>query len=153
MLAPAIRNAAVAILVLATVGLARTQACGSKPLVVTAGKPAELTRESLRGLSLDRELILHVMRYEPAARGTVAVVVSLRGTDAGQARELGRFGIFPDAPFEADQPEAAMRFRIPLSQEDVTRLADPRASLVISLEPAGGAGEGARVELRASDRM
>jgi hypothetical protein len=55
--------------------------------------------------------------------------------------------MFPDAPYAAERPDAGQRFRIAIEPDDAAFLGDASVRMVVSIEPAGGTGEGARITL------
>jgi hypothetical protein len=91
---------------------------------------------------------LSVVGFTPPAKGGVQAVVGLQDDGGGAARELGRFGIFPNEAFRAGSPAEAQRFffRLPPPRAGGTA-GSGRAKLSVDLVPYRGTGEGARLEL------
>ncbi len=95
--------------------------------MATAASPAEL--RPARCITSDpgapASITLRVVGYVPPRGGTVVAVVRLRNISTHVAREIGRFGIFPDASFTAATADAAQRFGFPLSDSDLAFSKDP----------------------------
>jgi hypothetical protein len=71
-------------------------------------------------------------------------VVKARSDGSQEEREIGRFGVFPNAEFRASDLSKAQRYGLPLPQE----LAGAKAlKLHVYLVPLRGDGSSARLEL------
>ena len=115
--------------------------------VATPGAPARLGLDILRS-DIARSpsgLVLRVTAYEPPRVGTVAIVARLENARTGETREVGRFGMFPDAPFRAASPNDAQRFALKLGIIDLEWVQRAETHVSVVLEPAGGDGAGARL--------
>ncbi len=136
----------VASAVVAAVVLVRSQT-PVDVLVATPGSPAEMGLESVRTAALrsPSALVLRLTAYQPPRVGTVAVVARLKNPRTGQTREIGRFGIFPDAPFTATTANDAQRFGLTLGAVDLEWLGRADTRVTVSIEPSGGTGAGARL--------
>ena len=122
--------------------------------VATVAKPAELPAKQItrvRSGQPPRTLNLSVVDYTPPREGTVAAVVTLANAHLRIRRDLGRFGVYPNAPFTAEKPDDAQRFGFQLAPEDVVLLQDAGTQVVVSLEPSAGARDGARLVLGAAE--
>ena len=117
----------------------RSLATVDKPAVVATTPPTEAANKN-------RRLILTVTGFQPPESGAVQVVVDARTAAGGQ--EIGRFGIFPNAPFTASEPSRGQRFGLPWPSE-LAGL-DHSVTLNVHLVPLRGTGEGARLEVGAA---
>lgn len=57
-------------------------------------------------------LDIGVRAYRPPRRGAVEAVVAVRAGDGGPGQEVGRFSIFPNEPFGADDARRARTYRL-----------------------------------------
>jgi hypothetical protein len=84
------------------------------------------------------------MAYTPPSEGVVQGAVRVQTSDSGTEQEIGRFSLFPNVEFRAEDPSQAQRFSFPLPAE----LAGVRpVMLKILLLPLRGDGKGARLEI------
>lgn len=152
---PRARTASGAAGLVAVIALAGIAAAGDdpaavaipgRPALVTAAPPAAGTDSAAAGPS-STYVELSVLGFTPPASGGVQAVVSLRGKDGEPARELGRFGLFPNEAFAADGPADAQRFVFRLPREGAQDDVREGAELSVGLVPYEGNGEGARLEL------
>jgi len=118
----------------------RTVATVDRPAVVTA-VPSAPERGAAGGSG---RVILGVTGFVPSPDGTVQAVVKAARDGAGPEREIGRFGIFPDAAFTAPDPSRARRFAFKLPEE---LAGAERVRLNVYLVPLHGDGKGARLDL------
>jgi hypothetical protein len=114
--------------------------------VATAARPAivplERVADALASAEGPQYVQIAVRGYRPASDGPVEVVVeALAGA---KSVEIGRFGVFPNVAFTADDPAKVQRFR--LTVPTGVRL-DPTTRLRVRLVPELGAGKGASIEL------
>jgi hypothetical protein len=126
----------------AYMGLATAMA-EDKAQVATVTQPAlVLAKRSGRGASLSEHIVVRVIGFRPAQEGAVQVVV--KAVVNGAKQEVGRFGIFPNAPFKSEAQEQAQMFSLTLPKElaNVETLA-----LQFSIQPFRGTGTGAEVEI------
>lgn len=85
-------------------------------------------------------IVVTINAYEPSKSGPVATVVSVRCGD--DVREIGRFGIFPDAAFSVSGGAKPQRFGFPLPNDLACRKSQ---TVIIHLEPQTGNGAGASI--------
>jgi hypothetical protein len=112
-----------------------------RPAAVTA--PAAPAAEGIAPEQAQR-VIIKVTGFQPPSEGAVQVVVKAQMDNAGAEREIGRFGIFPNAEFKAAEPSKAQRFGLALPKE--LAHGGP-VKLNVYLVPLRGEGTGARLEL------
>jgi hypothetical protein len=134
---------------LAAVALIPAIAGEGDQLIAKVGKPAIVTAtpaEAPQGIAPDksaRRVVVHVTGYQPPRQGGVRGVVKVQKTD-GTEQQIGTFGVFPDAAFNADTSRArTYSFALP------KELATDAVSLKIEIVPdkAQGTGEGAQLEI------
>jgi hypothetical protein len=119
----------------------------SRPVATVAG-PAVITATAApmadQGVaSQSPRVIISVTAFRPPHDGAVQAVVKVQNGDRTE-REIGRFGIFPNAEFKAADPSKAQRFGLPLPKE----LASGGAvKLNVYLVPLKGEGSGAHLEI------
>jgi hypothetical protein len=115
----------------------------------TVDKPAAVTATAApaaEGIEPEQaqRVIIKVIGFQPPNQGAVQVVVKARMDDKGAEREIGRFGIFPNAEFKAAAPSKAQRFGFALPK-GLAR--GGPVKLNVYLVPLNGEGKGARLEL------
>ena len=140
-------------------GAGATLADETEPRTVTANKPAAFQIEpatSDEGAAAHERgyIEISVVGYEPARDGLVQIVVQLEGAPgeavAGEGDEsidLGRFAIFPDAPFDRDAPEKSQFFGFALPENFATPTELGNVRVRVSIESIDAAIDDARVEL------
>jgi hypothetical protein len=117
-----------------------------KPAVVVA-TPAPLPASA--AATRPSRIIVSVTGYRPSQDGSpVAVVVKAQKDGRGAEQEVGRFGITPQAGFNAGGPAKAQRFRLDLPQG---LQGDGPVKLNVYLVPSNGDGKGARVEIGSAE--
>jgi hypothetical protein len=89
-------------------------------------------------------VVLTVIAYTPPVDGSVQAVVKAIDSEAGTAQEVGRFGLFPDVEFRADNPSNARRFAFPLPPGGT---GDKPLKLEVEIVPLTGEGQNACLEL------
>jgi len=105
--------AAVAVIAFAAVSSEMKQASGqSADVVATPAKPARIVVAAPPQASSGMFLDVGVRAYTPPRRGTVEAVVTLSAGAAAAEQEIGRFSIFPDEPFLADDVRQQQTFRL-----------------------------------------
>jgi hypothetical protein len=114
------------------------------PAVITAVPPPGPARAQA-GRSTYVEL--SVLAFKPPEKGSVQAVVKLHKDASNAAQELGRFGLFPNAEFKAQNLSEAQRFIFRLPEGKLPASASAGIRLSVDLVPYGGTGEGARLEL------
>ncbi|TFF25365.1 hypothetical protein E3C22_08375 [Jiella endophytica] len=119
---------------------------GAEDMQVKPGTPARVALDPLpRAAATAAEeaprLVVSVDGYRPSSSGPVQFVVTI--DCAGKKEEVGRFGIFPDAAFEAGGKVAAQQFGFDMPEAACKE----RSEAVISVEPSTGTGEGAVLTL------
>lgn len=119
---------------------------GSEDMQVKPGAPARVALDPMpRAAATAAEeaprLVVSVDGYQPSSSGPVQFVVTI--DCAGKKEEVGRFGIFPDAAFEAGGKVAAQQFGFDMPEAACKE----RSEAVISVEPSIGTGEGAVLTL------
>lgn len=130
------------------VGIAALPAEG-EPLIATVGNPAIVTAtpsaptESTAGAQQAPRVVVHVTGYQPAQQGSVRGVVKVQQAD-GTEREIGTFGVFPDAAFKADTSKARA-FSFPLPKELAAAPVKLKVEIVPDKERSNG--EGAQLEI------
>ena len=118
-------------------------------VIATIDRPAAITASAApaaEGIEPEQtqRVIIKVMGFQPPNEGAVQVVVKARMDATGAEREIGRFGIFPNAEFKAAEPSKAQRFGLALPKE--FSRGGP-VKLNVYLVPLKGEGKGARLEL------
>ncbi|MGH6839683.1 MAG: hypothetical protein ACREDT_12990 [Methylocella sp.] len=119
--------------------------------IATIDKPAAVTAApAVEGIepAQAQRVIIKVTGFQPPTEGAVQVVVKARVDDSGAEREIGRFGIFPNAEFKAAEPSKAQRFGLALPKE--LARGGP-VKLNVYLVPLRGEGKGARLELGSAE--
>jgi hypothetical protein len=123
-------------------------AAQDSPPVATVAGPAVITATAApvadQGVaSQSPRVIISVTAFRPPHDGAVQAVVKVQNGDRTE-REIGRFGIFPNAEFKAADPSKAQHFGLPLPKE----LASGGAvNLNVYLVPFKGNGSGALLEI------
>jgi hypothetical protein len=112
-----------------------------RPAILTA-TPAKVPENAAADLPAPR-VIVHITGYQPPQAGGIRAVVKVQKPD-GSEQEIGSFGVFPDAAFNAD-PSHARRYSFPLPKG----LATGPVKLKVEVVPdkARGTGEGAQIEV------
>lgn len=115
----------------------------SSPASITA-PVAPATQEGATGQTA--RVTIKVMAFQPPKDGAVQAVVKVQTN--GAEREIGRFGIFPNAEFRATEPSKAQRFGLPMPKE---LAAGSAIKLKVYLVPFKGEGRGASMEIGGAD--
>lgn len=92
-----------------------------------------------------RRLVLEVVGYAPSPSGPVVAVVAAEC--AGEIRELGRFGVFPDQAFTASDAVEPQRFGFALPSSPGC---ESPGTVVIRLDATLGDGAGAVLTIGAA---
>jgi hypothetical protein len=119
------------------------------PLIATVGKPAIVTAAPAKpqeGLTADKgapRVVVHIIGYQPAQKGSVRGVVKVQTGD-GTEQEIGTFGVFPDGAFKTETSRGRV-FSFPLPKG----LAAGPVKLKVEVVPdkERGTGEGAQLEI------
>jgi hypothetical protein len=112
----------------------------ASPAVVTA-TPAPMANQGVASQS--PRVIISVTAFRPPRDGAVRAVVKVQNGGRTE-REIGRFGIFPNAEFKAADPSKAQRFGVPLPKELAS---GGEVKLHVYLVPFKGEGSGALLEI------
>jgi hypothetical protein len=118
----------------------QVRATVDQPAVVTAAPMAEgqVAGQPAR-------VVISVTGFRPPQDGgPVQGVVKLQGEGARPEREIGRFGLFPQAEFQTADPSAAQRFGFALPKELAS---GGPMKLNVYLVPMRGEGKGSSLEL------
>jgi hypothetical protein len=124
-------------------------AAQGSPSVATVAGPAAVTAmagpAASQGVaSQSPRVIISVTAFRPPHDGAVQAVVKVQKDGDRTEQEIGRFGIFPNAEFNAADPSKAHRFGLLLPKE----LASSGAvKLKVYLVPFKGEGSGALLEI------
>jgi hypothetical protein len=123
--------------------------------VATPERPAVVSVQSQPATGLEasqqrKTMTVDVLGFNPPEKGSVQAIVKVETGTAEGEKEIGRFGLFPNAQFKADTPEDAQRFSFTLD-EATAKSVEKAAKVKIDLKPFGGAGTDARLEIGAVD--
>jgi hypothetical protein len=137
-------------LVLASVGPASAE---DNQLIAKVDRPAVVTAAAAPGLDAGladqpARVVVSVMAYKPPRDGVVQGVVKVQRSEGGTEQEIGRFGIFPDAEFQAADPAQAQRFSFPLPRE--LARGGP-VKLKVQVVPLRGDGQDAQLEIGSAE--
>ena len=125
-------------------------AAPAEHLLATVDQPAVVTARlgAASGPEQASRLVLTVVGFAPPREGAVEVVVSAGLGSGGADAEIGRFGIFPSAPFKVEDAAQGRRYGFPLP----SALASADGVTVqVRIVPIRGDGKGASLELGGAD--
>jgi hypothetical protein len=103
-----------------------------------APAPAVATAQTAAALDAERATLLDisVRAFTPPQQGAVEAVVSLEeAKDGGKSVEVGRFTVFPAAPFEAKEPKDERVFRLDAGKALAALDASSPLRVKVKLEP------------------